>query len=111
LYEKQPLAVTGNLYNLTHPDQQVLGFFEVSEVKSKRIFIRDVENLPYEYDPGCSTAGEEPRRTGLKGIPSSFYPAYLFATQYGYSIILLNNTCYDCRAAEGDTIKPAYWPD
>jgi len=49
LYAKQPLAIKGNLKNLTFPDQQVLGFFGASEVKSKRIFIRKVENLPCEY--------------------------------------------------------------
>jgi hypothetical protein len=110
LYEKQPLVIKGNMHNITNPEQEILGFFSASSVSSKRIFIKDVENLPSEYDPGCSTAGEEPRRTGLKGIPKSMYPAYLYATQYSYLLILLDNYCYDCLTLGGDTIKPAFWP-
>jgi hypothetical protein len=111
LYEKQPIVIRGNIHNLTNPDQEILGFFSASGVKSKRIFIKQVDNLPSEYDPGCSPAGEEPRRTGLKGIPSSFFPAYLYATSNGFSLILLDNYCYDCLTLGGDTIKPAFWPN
>ncbi len=110
LYEKQPLVVKGNLHNITNPEQEILGFFSASTVTSKHIFVKNVENLPSEYDPGCSTEGVEPRRTGLKGIPTTMYPAYLYATPYGYMIILLDNYCYDCLTLEGDTIKPAFWP-
>lgn len=110
LYEKQPLMIKGNLHNITNPEQDILGFFSAASVTSKRIFVKNIENLPSEYDPGCSTEGEEPRRTGLKGIPSSMYPAYLVATPYSYLIILLNTSCYDCLTEGGDTIKPAYWP-
>jgi len=111
LYEKQPMTVKGNLHNLTDKNREILGFFRVGEIKSKRIFVKNVENMEIMYDPGCTTDGVEPRRTGLKGIPPSFYPAYLFATLTGYSIILLNPSCYDCRLDGGDTIRPDFWPN
>lgn len=110
LYEKQPLVIKGNLHNITNPEQDILGFFSAATVTSKRIFVKNIENLPSEYDPGCTTEGEEPRRTGLKGIPSTMYPAYLFATPYTFQVILLNTSCYDCLTEGGDTIKPAFWP-
>lgn len=110
LFEKQPLVITGNIHNITNPEIPVLGFFEAAEVKMKRIFVKNVENLPIEFDPGCTTAGLEPRRSGLKGIPSTFFPAYLYGTVYGFTLILLDNRCYDCLASEGDTIKPDFWP-
>lgn len=96
--------------NLTHPDQQVLGFFEATSVKSKRIFVKKVENLHSLYNDGCGTEGLQPRRTGLKGIPKTMYPAYLLAGVNSFIVILLENQCYDCRAAGGDTIKPSFWP-
>lgn len=110
LYEKQPMVVKGNLHNLSNPDQQILGFFGAGDVKSKSIFVKDVEDMEIMFDPGCTADGLIPRRGGLKGIPTSFYPAYLWATLTGYSLILLENSCYDCRLGGGDTIKPAYWP-
>jgi hypothetical protein len=110
LYEKQPLVIKGNLHNITNPGQEILGFFSASTISYKRIFVKNIENLPSEYNPGCSVAGEEPRRTGLKGIPKSMYPAYLYATQYSYVLIILDNYCYDCLTLGGDTIKPAFWP-
>lgn len=110
LYEKQPMVIKGNIHNVTNPGQEILGFFGAATVTSKRIFINSVENLASEYDPGCGIESEEPRRTGLKGIPPSFYPAYLYATPNYFAMIILDSYCYDCRTAGGDTIKPAFWP-
>lgn len=110
LYEKQPLSVKGNLHNVTKPDQQVLGFFGASTVKSKRIFVEKIKNLPIEYDPGCSVENEKPRLSFV-GLSTLSYPIYLYATPNGgYAIFILEPTCYDCRRDGGDTIKPAYWP-
>jgi hypothetical protein len=110
LYEKQPLSVKGNLHNVTKPEQQVLGFFGASTVKSKRIFVNNIKNLPIEYDPGCSVENEKPRLSFV-GLSSLSYPIYLYATPNGgYAIFILEPTCYDCRRDGGDTIKPAYWP-
>ncbi|MEI8046600.1 MAG: DUF4249 domain-containing protein [Bacteroidota bacterium] len=109
LYEKQPLSVKGNLHNISNPDQQILGFFGASTVTSKRIFVQNVENLPLEYNPGCGIEFEKPRLSFV-GISPLSYPVYLYATPYGYLIIILEPYCYDCRRDGGDTIKPAYWP-
>lgn len=110
LYEKQPLVIKGNMHNITNPDQKVLGFFGAATVKSKRIFVKKVENLPLEYQSVCTAEGEEPRRGGLKGIPTTFYPAYLYATDYGFSMIILDSKCYDCTLAGGSVTKPDFWP-
>jgi len=108
LYEKQPMAIIGNLHNVTNPEKQVLGFFGASTVKSKRIFVKNVENLPIEYDPGCGIQYEKPLLT-FKGVNPP-YPVYLFATEYGFLIIILPAYCYDCRSNNGDTLKPDFWP-
>jgi hypothetical protein len=108
LYEKQPLAIKGNMHNMTNPDRQVLGYFGTSTVSSKRIFVKNVENLPLEYNPGCSAESEKPFRT-FNGVQPP-YPVYLYAGLYGYLIIILPPYCYDCRRDGGDTIKPAFWP-
>ena len=83
LYEKQPLIIKGNMHNVSNPDQQVLGFFGVSSVKSKRIFVKTVAGLPYLYTD-CDTSGEPPP------VP--------------------DKTCFNCLLSGGTNHKPAFWP-
>ncbi len=108
LYEKQPLAIRGNLHNVTHPEQDVLGFFGVSEVKSKRIFVSNVAGLPIDYNPNC-TPGEG-MRGGFKEIDPADYPAYLDGDHEHFFMKLLSVECVDCLSLGGTTVKPSFWP-
>ncbi len=84
LYENQPFQVSGNLHNLTNPDQQVLGFFGASAKKSKRIFVSEVPGLPNQY-VDCRPA---------------YWPE------------IAAPECLDCTALVGGTnVKPKYWPN
>ncbi|MFZ4546452.1 MAG: DUF4249 domain-containing protein [Bacteroidales bacterium] len=79
LYEKQPLAIKGNLRNLTHPEMQVLGFFGASSVKEKRIFVKNIENLPIEYldcepDPRPEASCVDCLSVGGTNIKPNFWP-------------------------------------
>jgi len=103
LYDKQPLAIRGNLHNVTHQDQDVLGFFGVSEVKLKRIF---VSNIATEYTMDCNPI---PLR-GWYEITPRDYPAYLYGDEYGYSMALLLPECVDCLVLKGTNVKPEFWP-
>jgi hypothetical protein len=57
IFASQPYMVNGNIHNVKSADEMVLGYFEVSAVTQKRIFInpQDIEplNLPY-YKTDCS---------------------------------------------------------
>ena len=75
LYEKQPLSIKGNLHNNTNPDQEVLGFFSASSVKSKRIFVKAVKNFEFDFSTYC--APDPLGFVGLKAIEPSEYPAFL----------------------------------
>ena len=108
LYEKQPLATKGNLHNLTHPDQDVLGFFGVSSVTSKRIFVRNVENLEMEYLSSCTPSDLSPY--GLRDLNPMDYPVYLMGDVNGWVPIVLDHECVDCRTLGGKTQKPDFWP-
>jgi hypothetical protein len=55
IFEKQPYPIVSNIHNKTNPDEQVLGYFQVSAVKQRRKYItkKDIAglNLPvYKYD-------------------------------------------------------------
>lgn len=55
IFEKQPYPIVSNIHSKTHPDEQVLGYFQVSAVKKRMKYItqKDIAglNLPvYRYD-------------------------------------------------------------
>jgi hypothetical protein len=84
LYSTQPLKIKGNMHNLTHPDQQVLGFFGASTVKEKRIFVDNIKGLEMEYldcEPPAPPPSPKPEPT-----------------------------CYNCLLEGGTNVKPAFWP-
>jgi hypothetical protein len=108
LYERQPLAANGNMHNLTHPDQEVLGFFGACSVSSKRIFVSNVPGLEMEYYSKCSTSPLNPYQ--LTSFNALEYPIYLMLDSLGFPSILMSKDCVDCRASSGTTTKPAFWP-
>jgi hypothetical protein len=107
LYDKQPLAIQGNLHNITHPEKDVLGFFAASAARSKRIFVYPISDLPLMYDLYCDPIL---LRNGLKVIKPNDYPAYLFGNSQGYSLIWMDNECVNCLSLGGINVKPAFWP-
>lgn len=108
LYERQPMAIKGNLHNLTHPDQVVLGFFGASSVKSKRIFVSDVPNLKIEYPSPCGITPLSPY--GFRDTYPSDYPIYLVGDHNGWQPFILGKYCVDCLRSFGKNVKPDFWP-
>ena len=102
LYEKQPLAIEGNLHNKTYPDQKVLGFFSASSVKSKRIFVKKVEDLEIKYFDYCIPARITSNE--LATFSPEDYPLYF--NDKGF----LGKECVDCLSFGGTNIKPDFWP-
>lgn len=108
MYERQPMAPKGNLHNLSHPKEAVLGFFGVSSVHSKRIFIKEVEGLPNEYLSLCTPAPASPY--GFRDFDPMDYPVYLMGDEHGYQMIILDDECVDCLKYGGTNVKPDFWP-
>jgi hypothetical protein len=55
IFDKQPFSISGNIHNISNPGESVLGYFQVSAVEEKRIYILPSDlkpfNLPlYSYD-------------------------------------------------------------
>ena len=108
LYEKQPLSITGNLHNAVDPDQEVLGYFSASSVRSKRnFFVQDVENLEILFG---AIAPRAYLSTDFREISPSDYPAFLMGDEDTYYEILLSSDCVDCLIYGGTNIKPGFWP-
>jgi hypothetical protein len=107
LYQKQPLQIKGNLHNISSPENEVLGYFEVSSVRSKRIFVRNVEDLEIKFIQNCSLMV---LLKGLREITIDDYPAWLYGDSQNFSMILLGIECVDCLSLGGTNVKPDFWP-
>jgi hypothetical protein len=107
LYETQPLPVEGNLHNMSHPDEKVIGFFGASTVTGKRIFVDGINDMNIPDGAYCS-----PEWIGVGGWLNAQpweYPVYFIYIDY--LTYTLQNTCVDCRAAGGTLVKPEFWPN
>jgi hypothetical protein len=106
LYEKQPLSVQGNLHNVTHPGNRVIGFFGASSVAQKRIFVDGIRDMGVTDGYQC-----DPHRLGNMGwleFTPEDYPVYY--TYWGLEVRILDHICVDCRDLGGGLTKPEFWP-
>jgi hypothetical protein len=108
LFETQPSKTTGNISNVNHPEEKVLGYFFASQVREKRITVKaDFEFPIVGFDCPLDTA----------------YSVDDFGMNYPYLMYSLSNMgrgppyaysykeCHDCTYRGGVTTKPEYWDD
>jgi hypothetical protein len=110
LYDIIPSSVPSNISCIDKPDENVLGYFSVSAVKSKRIFVKDYfrgmpdlynncENVSINYFapyPGIGT-----NVWVIIDHPSPPPP---------YKILTYFKGCADCTV-RGSTTRPDYWEE
>jgi len=110
LYDIIPTSIPGNIRCIENPAENVLGYFSVSAVKSKRLFIDDrfrgmvnlytlCENVAVGYND--SIPGLDVTRWIIIWHPE---PAP------GYKILTYSKGCADCTV-RGTIIKPDFWPE
>jgi hypothetical protein len=112
LYDLIPASIPNNIYCIEEPYRKVLGYFSVSAVSSKRLFIKDSFsglNTMYERcynDTIISTLPDTIPGLGwtiwlIKDNSDKVPPANIVTTDRG---------CADCTT-RGTNIKPAFWDD
>lgn len=106
LYEKQPLAIKGNIINVTNPAKQVLGYFYTASESSQRYFYHDVPGLVLDFTPACYE--DVLGRGGWREFAPSEYPIYYYFPAGRLKI--LSTECVDCRITGGTLTKPDFWP-
>jgi hypothetical protein len=109
LYDIIPASVPSNMMCIENPDEKVLGYFSVSAMTSKRIFIQsNFDGIIDRYN-NC-----------VKGIIYSFPPEGLGTSVWiledhpyartPYWIITDDKGCADCTV-RGSNKRPAFWED
>jgi hypothetical protein len=106
LYEKQPIAIRGNLLNTSKPEKTVLGYFYAASQSGRRYFYKDVEGIDLAFNDNCYEEGLG--RFGWKEFSPAEYPIYY--TYVAGVVKILNLDCIDCRRSGGKTVKPDFWP-
>ena len=117
--EKQPGYIAGNLTNPEDPNEKVGGFFRVSAVAEKRIFLNLQEYYPDapipEYFISCiqlapTAEGSRGNRNLLNTIYSGYGRFYKYnaGEMPGGPYILVNAPCGDCTVL-GSNRKPDFW--
>jgi len=108
LYEKQPLAIKGNLINRSNPERDVLGYFYATSESSRRYFYKDVKGIDLDFTNYCCE--ESLGKFGWKEFFKWEYPIYYYYNELGL-LRILNGYCIDCRLQGGTTVKPEFWPE
>jgi hypothetical protein len=130
IFDIQPFSITGNVHCITDPSETVLGYFQVSAVEEKRIYIlpKDLEGMDLpEYSYDCERVEIGPSDYPSSQNPSqriTFDKIYESYTTTGYIFI---DPVYDMRlnliklafarpacalcTKRGSLTKPYFWID
>jgi hypothetical protein len=114
LFDAQPSQITGNIKCLSNQDEPVIGFVEVTDEQTKRIFIYRSQVSGWNYGTACqqylinNTVDDMNKYGGdlyptvantidlLTGNPIDFFAANM-------------ESCMDCTT-RGVNRKPTFWP-
>ncbi|MGD9994388.1 MAG: DUF4249 domain-containing protein [Salinivirgaceae bacterium] len=110
LFDKQPANIQGNITCLSDVDEKVLGYFSVSQVSSKRIFVDNTPEMTFTDDLFCVPELLEMPIVIYNSKPED-WPFYIAPVPNGGEpgIYIAPNYCFDCRKAGGTIEKPDFW--
>jgi hypothetical protein len=118
LSQNQPGFINGNVFSSDNANEKVIGFFEVSSVSSKRIFINrddfdliDYTSPPYEVE--CEEIAP-PLNQLLETIQSGnlifYYNNNGIPRLPGGPYVMVPSKCGDCTKI-GTNIVPDFWEE
>lgn len=129
LYDVSPYSLTGNISNISNPEEVVLGYFRVTAASTKRMFINNDDNLPHRFEVHydfweCKnrvyTLGDPQIEKDIQQLWAPFDTTMIiiyidlvdsFDLDTTYFIYLASGSgCFDCTKS-GSLKVPEYWED
>jgi len=132
IFDTQPYPVISNIYNVDNPEEKVLGYFKVSSVKEKRIYImpKDIrglgipefkypcteyivspENYPPSHELGHWLTWDELNEMFMAAGGFIFVrPVYIGLTDGLSKLVYAPEECSDCTLS-GSITPPDFWID
>ncbi|RYY19889.1 MAG: DUF4249 domain-containing protein [Chitinophagaceae bacterium] len=112
IFDAQPSELKGNITCVTNPAEPVIGFMEVSDMHSKRIFIKNSQVTPWGYLQQCilTSLVNNPDSIRNAGFPSPVTPSETSPVSSAIVRFWTTDiTCIDCTL-RGTLTKPTFWP-
>lgn len=103
LYTTQPGQSTSNIVNINNSDEKVLGYFWVSSLSVKRIFLK--ENYGYRKPYGLCELDTFVIDTTYQGP----FPVYITGDISLGPLFTAGPECFDCTRVGGSLDKPEFW--
>ncbi|HLX92204.1 MAG TPA: DUF4249 domain-containing protein [Puia sp.] len=115
LFDPQPSQLTGNIHNVSNPNEPVLGFISFATLQEQRIFIIRPPNWVYPIPIGCNLirVGNTPDSLVLEYGLGGYAPVTGIIAPSSGAIVAYNSavlSCVDCTLQGGTTTKPSFWP-
>jgi len=114
LYDIIPSTITGNIFCQEDKMEKVLGYFSVSAVKSRRVFIKDKfigRNAIYELCMSDALEVVTNLPDTIPGISQTFWVIIDNTDSIPPTVFLTNKRyCADC-ASRGTIVRPVFWED
>ncbi len=110
LFDSQPALTPSNICNVGDEEEMVIGYFSISGVSEKRVFVGEVPGLEIYRDPYFCSPGVFPGF--LWNYPADNLPFYVaYANIMGISESgEVRDWCVDCRDRKGSSgEKPEFW--
>jgi len=112
LYAQQPYQIKGNVKNVSIEEEALLGYFNVSALDEKRIFLErpPASQVKFYYGICEIDDGDFDAYKYIRTTPSNTWPLYVTTDADGHRA-LTDQACVDCRRKGGGTDKPEFWGD
>ncbi|MBK8808822.1 MAG: DUF4249 domain-containing protein [Bacteroidales bacterium] len=116
LFESTPTTYHSNISCKTNPNELVLGYFEVSEVSSKRIFIDRLDLPETLYIPRFELFTNDTCQFGQALLDSKIDRRLVFDTGVTFQGELRlfyydSRKCFDCTESGFPNVPPDYWKE
>jgi hypothetical protein len=110
LYDVTPAAIPNNIYCNEDPTRTILGYFSVSSMKSKRIFVKDYFRGQPNLYSDCTHDTLHTAHPTLPNLNNSVWilESYEGIGQPSYTTITYTRGCADCTV-RGTNQRPAFW--
>lgn len=112
IFDAQPSELRGNIQCTTNPDEIVIGFIDVTEEQSKRIFIYNNQLDKWGYSQGCSNVRIDNNPDSIAKYSGGVMPTIPNKLGPFNSIIdfyAADPYCVDCTL-RGTNVRPSFWP-
>ncbi|MFI5156163.1 MAG: DUF4249 domain-containing protein [Chitinophagales bacterium] len=107
IFDPLPAQITGNIHNVSNPNEPVLGFISASSATEERIFISNAQVQHWGYIiTGCEELILSPDQFAFYFGSGGYIPT---GSKGIANVGATTPTCGDCRVSGGTTTVPAFW--